>query len=107
MHRLSLVVSLIALGLMCLGLLSVLAAGRRYSLPGEAVLPLDSVVNLRAESPGMLAVSLGVALLGLLPALRVLLAGAAYLRARRRWSSLVALIVLVELLASIVLGHLP
>ncbi|MEJ2040163.1 MAG: hypothetical protein P8X55_14710, partial [Desulfosarcinaceae bacterium] len=104
MQKVSLAISIISMGLMCAGLVDILFGGTPYSLPGEAVLPFGDLVRLSGGSIGTLAVSFGVILLGLIPAIRVSLALMLYIRIRDGFSTLVTIAVALELLASIYLG---
>jgi uncharacterized membrane protein len=104
MRKVSLVVSLLGLGLMCYGFAETLFSGTAFSLPGHAVLPLKDLLSLPTASLGLVSMSAGVILLGMLPAIRVVSALWLYLRWRDLLSSTVALVVLLELLASIRLG---
>jgi len=104
MQRVSLVVSLVSLGLMCFGLIDMIFSGDSLSLPGVAVLALKRLIFLHLLPPGLALASTGVLLLGLLPAIRVLLAIWLYVRSRNLFSTMVATVVLLELLLSIRLG---
>ena len=102
MKRASLVVSLAALALMVGGLCWHLAAQRLREWPGDTVMPLTGLFHPRTTDPAILAVSAGVLLLGLLPAMRVVLALGIY-AGRRRWADVVlAIIVVLELAASLI-----
>jgi hypothetical protein len=104
MQKVSLVISIISMGLMCAGLVDILIGGTPYSLPGAAVLPFGDLVHLHGGSIGTLAVSIGVILLGLIPGIRVTLALMLYVRIRDAFSTLVTIAVFLELLASIYIG---
>jgi hypothetical protein len=101
MRKVSLVISLLGLGLMSFGLIDMLAGGDVFSLPGADALPLGSLIHFPSEPTGLMFASSGVILLGLLPAIRVILALWLYLRLKDVFSMLVAAIVLLELLLSI------
>ena len=101
MRRVSLVISLLGLGLMCFGLTDMLVGGDAFSLPGADALPLGSLMHFPSGPMGRMFASSGVILLGLLPAIRVILALSLYLRLKDGFSMLVAAIVLLELLLSI------
>ena len=101
MRMVSLVVAVFGLGLMSSGLVDMLIGGDAYSLPGAGVLPLGILINFPPASIGLMSASAGVILLGLLPAIRVILALWLYLRLRALLSMLIAVIVLLELLLSI------
>ena len=104
MQKVSLVVSLVSLGLMCFGLTDMIFSGDSLSLPGVAVVALKRLIFLHLSPPGLALASTGVILLGLLPAIRVLLAAWLYVRSRNLFSTMVATVVLLELLLSIRLG---
>ena len=104
MQKVSLVVSLVSLGLMCFGLIDMLFSGDSYSLPGVAVVALHRLISLQPSPLGLALASTGVLFLGLLPAIRVLLAVWLYVRSRNLFGSIVAAIVLLELLLSIRIG---
>jgi uncharacterized membrane protein len=104
MQKVSLMVSLASLGLMCFGLIDMLFSGDSFSLPGVAVVALQRLISLHSAPLGLALVSAGVLLLGLLPAIRVLLAVWLYVRSRNLSGTLVAAVVLLELLLSIRLG---
>jgi uncharacterized membrane protein len=102
MRKVSLAISLLGLGLMSFGLIDMLVGGEGFSLQGGAdALPLGSLMHLSSGPMGLMFASSGVILLGLLPAIRVILALWLYLRLKDVLSMLVAVIVLLELLLSI------
>jgi hypothetical protein len=101
MRKVSLVVSLLGLGLMSFGLIDMLVGADTYSMPGAVVLPLGMLIKFPPGSIGLMLASAGVILLGLLPAIRVILALWLYMRLRDLVNMLVAVIVLLELLLSI------
>jgi uncharacterized membrane protein len=104
MQRLSLIVSLVGLGLMLAGFLDMLILGTSSSIPGVSVLPLPRFTHPSQVPTGLAAMSAGIVLLALLPSLRVLLAMWLYLRRHSLLNTLVALIVFVELLISMGTG---
>ena len=104
MQKASLVVSLASLGLMCFGLIDMLVNGDSFSLPGVAVVSLQHLLFLHQAPLGLALVSAGVLLLGLLPAIRVFLAGLLYVRSRNLLGTLVSAVVLLELFLSIRIG---
>jgi uncharacterized membrane protein len=104
MQRLSLIVSLVGLGLMLAGFLDMLILGTSSSIPGGSVLPLPRFTHPSQAPTGLAAMSGGIVLLALLPSLRVLLAMWLYLRRHSLLNTLVALIVFVELLISMGTG---
>lgn len=103
MRKVSRVVSLAGMALMFSGfmVMGVEDAGASLALPGAAVLPLSRLVQLQGASLGLILASAGIILFCLLPALRVMLACWLYLRLRDFSSTLIALLVFLELLASI------
>ena len=105
MRKLSLVISVAGLGLMCFGLMDILFNGGSFSLPGLAVTPIESLISGHGASLGMTLASAGIFLLGLLPAMRVLVAAWLFLRSHNAGATLVAVVVLLELLVSIHLGR--
>ncbi len=104
MQKASLVVSLAGLGLMCFGLIDMLVNGDSFSLPGFAVVSLQRLLFLHQAPLGLALASAGVLLLGLLPAIRVFLAGLLYVRSRNLLGTLVSAVVLLELFLSIRIG---
>jgi uncharacterized membrane protein len=104
MRKVSLGVSLAGVGLMVAGFVDMLINEASFSIPGGSVLPLPSLVHLSQTPLSLVAMSAGIVLLALLPALRVLLALWLYLRHRDGLNTLAALIVFLELLLSIVIG---
>lgn len=104
MRKVSLVISLLGLGLMGFGLIDMLVGGDAFSLPGAYALPIGSLTHFPSGLMGLMFASSGVIVLGLLPAIRVILALWLYLRLKDVFSMLVAVIVLSELLLSIRLG---
>jgi hypothetical protein len=104
MQRVSLIVSLIGLGLMIAGFVDMLVIGASYSIPGGSVLPLPKLSHVSQVPVSLAAMSGGIVLLALLPALRVFLALWLYLRRHSMLNALVALIVFVELLLSMRAG---
>jgi uncharacterized membrane protein len=104
MRKVSLVVSILGLAMMCYGFVETLFSGTGFSLPGHAVLPLKDLLSLPTGSMGLVSMSAGVILLSMLPAIRVALAIWLYLRSRDLLNTAGALVVFLELLASIRLG---
>jgi hypothetical protein len=101
MQKVSLVVSLVGLGLMCLGFLGLLVGHASFLLPGDSVPSLSSLLRLHSVGMSLAAMSSGIVLLAMIPAIRVSLAWWLYIRMRDLLSALIALIVLLELLLSI------
>jgi uncharacterized membrane protein len=104
MQKVSLGVSLAGVGLMVAGFVDMLINKASSSIPGGSVLPLPMFTHLSQVPASLVAMSAGIALLALLPALRVLLALWLYLRHRDVLNALAALIVFLELLLSIRVG---
>jgi uncharacterized membrane protein len=104
MQKVSLGVSLAGVSLMVAGFGDMLVNKASSSIPGGSVLPLPMFIHLSQVPASLVAMSAGIALLALLPALRVLLALWLYLRHRDALNALAALIVFLELLLSIGVG---
>jgi uncharacterized membrane protein len=101
MQKVSLVVALVGIGLMASGFIKMLFDAAGFDIPGAAALPLGRLITLATSSLGLILTSAGIIVLGLLPAIRVILALGLYLHRRDRFSALIALIVFLELLVSI------
>ncbi|RMF28751.1 MAG: DUF1634 domain-containing protein [Chloroflexi bacterium] len=104
MRRVSQVISGVALGLMGVGFVRAWASNGLPALPGEAAIPLPMLLQLHREPIGLMAMSVGIVLLALLPTVRVLLALLLYLRRQRLPEGLAGLLVLLELLLSMRTG---
>jgi hypothetical protein len=104
MQQVSLIVSLVGLGLMLAGFVDLLLKHVTFAFPGDPVLPLPGFVHVSQVPVSLVAMSGGIVLLALLPAIRVLLALWLYLCRRSILNTLVALIVFVELLLSMRTG---
>jgi len=104
MQKVSLLVSLAGIGLMCSGFITITFTAGGISFPGAAVLALSDLMSVPTASPGLILASAGVVLLGVLPGIRVVLALWLYFRLHDLLNMLVALIVLLELLLSIHMG---
>ena len=104
MQRLSLMASLIGLGLMVFGFLDVLIHGASLSMPGVTALSPLLVPSGKPIPLSLATMSAGIVVLALLPILRILLALSLYLRYRQVFNVLAALIVFVELLLSAHMG---
>jgi hypothetical protein len=100
MQKVSLVVSLVGLGLMCFGFLGLLVSHASFLLPGDSVPSLSSLLRLHSVGMSVTAMSSGIVLLGMIPAIRVSLAWWLYIRMRDLLSAFIALIVLLELIVS-------
>jgi hypothetical protein len=101
MQKVSLVVSLVGLGFMCFGFLGWLLSATSMLLPGNPVPSLSNLLRLQSTGLSLWAMSTGIVLLGVIPAIRVTLACWLYLRGRDLRSALIAFIVLLELMLSI------
>jgi hypothetical protein len=104
MQKISLVTSLLGLGLMAFGFLDWLIHGGSLSVPGVAALPTMLVGAGTRVSPSLRLMSAGIVVLALLPVVRVLLALSLYLRNRQVLNVVVALLVFIELLVSLRTG---
>jgi uncharacterized membrane protein len=104
MQKVSLGVSLAGVGLMVAGFVDMLINRAPSSIPGGSVLPLPMFIHLSQVPVSLVAMSAGIVLLAMLPALRVLLALWLYLGHRDVLNALAALIVFLELLLSIGVG---
>jgi uncharacterized membrane protein len=99
MQKLSLIVSLVALGVMLGSLLGALGSGTPVTV-STATLPISAFHHI-AQTPLWLAtMSIGIILLAILPCMRVAAALWLYIRRKKVLDILVALIVLLELLLS-------
>jgi uncharacterized membrane protein len=98
MRKTSLVVSIIALALMVGGRAQIaFFGGMSGEIATYSVVPLSQLVHPSSHPLGLVAVSVGVVLLCLLPAVRVVLALWTYVRQKFLVDALIALLVLVEL----------
>jgi uncharacterized membrane protein len=104
MQKISLGASLLGLGLMVFGFVGLMIHGSSLSIPGTATLSLQVIHAGTQNPPDLLAMTAGIAVLALIPILRVLLALLLYLRKRQVLNVLVALVVFVELVVSIRAG---
>ena len=104
MQKISLVTSLVGLGLMAFGFAVFFMHGTSLSIPGVAALSPLLIKSGTRMSLSLLTMSAGIVVLALLPILRVLLALSLYLRNRQVLNVVVALIVFVELLVSVRTG---
>lgn len=104
MQKISLVTSLLGLGLMVFGFVDLLIHGASLSMPGIAALSPLMIKSGTRISPSLLMMSAGIVVLALLPILRVLLALSLYLRDRQVLNVVVALLVFIELLLSVRTG---
>jgi hypothetical protein len=100
MKRISLGVSLLSLAFMISGFVLFFFIENTDSLPGTPAMPLKSILFWSQRSLDLLLMSLGIVLLGLIPAVRLLLAVGAYLLSGDLRNVLIGLVVLLELLLS-------
>jgi uncharacterized membrane protein len=105
MRRSSLAVSIAAGLAMLLGLGSLIVTGTLESFAKEPAIAVGALRHPARAPLGLYATSLGIVLLSLLPALRVLLAAALYAGRRALLDAGVALLVLVELIVSMLTGR--
>lgn len=104
MQKISLITSLLGLGLMTFGFVNLLIDGTSLSIPGMTALsPLVIEPGTRIP-PSRLTMSAGILILAMLPILRVLLSLSLYLRSRQVLNAVVALLVFIELLLSMRAG---
>lgn len=104
MQKVSLVVSVVGLGLMILGFIAQVITGSALSIPGSSVLSFIMLAHL-AEAPlSLAAMSIGIILLALLPMVRVVLALWLYLHGHNLVNMAAALVVMLELLMSLFSG---
>jgi uncharacterized membrane protein len=104
MQKISLVTSLVGVGLMVFGFADLIMHGDSLSIPGMTALSPQLIESGARISLSLLAMSAGIVVLALLPILRVLLALVLYLRKRQVLNVVVAVIVFVELLVSLRTG---
>ena len=104
-HTVSMLVSVVALGLMAVGFVAVLIDAHHMILPGPSALPLVEMITTHLILTGLAAMTLGVMLLAVLPAARIFWAIWIYFRARSFLDVLVAIVVLAELFFSASMGQ--
>lgn len=104
MQKISLLTSVISLGLMVFGFVDMLIHGTSPSIPGIAALSPLMITSATRIPLGLATMSAGIVVLALLPILRVLLALSLYLRNRQVLNVVVALLVFIELLVSVRTG---
>jgi uncharacterized membrane protein len=104
MKQVSLLLSLAGLALMVAGLVLMLLEGATFSSTDISALGPLPFGDWKTATPGLAVVSLGIILLSILPIVRVLLALRLYWRGRKLLDAGATLVVLVELLASIIVG---
>lgn len=101
MQKVSLVVSVVGLGLMILGFVAQVITGSALSVPGSSVLSFVMLAHLSKAPLSLAAMSTGIILLALLPMIRVVLALWLYLNGHNLVNMAAALVVTLELLLSI------
>jgi hypothetical protein len=99
MRKVSLRLSLVALGLMVGGLIATLHSGISLTVDTAAI-PVFAFRHIAQAPRGLVVMSAGIVLLALLPSVRVALAMYLYIRHRKGVEALVAMVVLFELLLS-------
>ena len=104
MQKISLLTSVISLGLMAFGFVDMLIHGTSPSIPGIAALSPLMFKSATRIPLGLATMSAGIVVLALLPILRVLLALSLYLRNRQVLNVVVAFLVFIELLVSVRTG---
>jgi uncharacterized membrane protein len=104
MQKISLVTSLLGLGLMVFGFADLVMHGASLSMPGVTALSPLLIKSGTRMSLSLLTMSAGIVVLALLPIVRVLLALFLYLRNRQMLNVVVALLVFIELLVSVRTG---
>lgn len=104
MRRIAGVISVTAVVLMITGFAISFFLHPLPRVPGAPALPASAVWRFQVNDWGMWAMSAGILLLALLPMARVLLAIWMFLRSRDLLDTVVALVVLVELLISMRVG---
>lgn len=103
-QRVTQVVSLAGIGLMIAGFGLRLMMHVSSSMPGKSTLPIPDLIKVHQEPISLVAMSLGIFILLLVPSLRVLLAEWRFVRHRETINIVAALLVLLELIFSIRLG---
>jgi uncharacterized membrane protein len=101
MQQISLIISVIAIGLMVYGFADAMFQGNSFSLPGFSALPMAAFSQFTHPTLGLWLMSAGIVMLSALPGIRILLALVLFIRSRHLLDTLVTLVVLLELLFSI------
>ncbi len=104
MRRVSAVISFIAVLLMGTGFISTFVFGTLPPIPGEAALDPKQLVTFAHTSWGLWAMSAGIVLLALLPALRVFLAIVLFYYKKDYLDVGTGFVVLLELIVSMQMG---
>lgn len=100
MQKISLIISLVALGLMIGGLIGALGSGGTPVTGATATLSLSDFRHITKAPLWLATMSVGIILLALLPCTRVAIALWLYIRRKKVLDILAAFIVLLELLLS-------
>jgi len=100
MQKVSMAISITAITLMLGGVADALLLHMPLALPGVSAQPLELLGHPPEGTMSLAIMSAGIVLLALLPTVRVGMALALYARKRHYQDAVVALIVLLELLAS-------
>ena len=100
MQKISLLISFAALGLMIVGFVTALLTHHHLAIPGRAALPFGRLFALHSISNGFSEMTAGIILLAALPTARILLAMWLYIRSRSLIDTIVAVVVLLELIFS-------
>lgn len=97
------IVALFAIGLMLFGLVDGLLHTESFSFPGPPTLSIDQITHTVCTKTSMAMMSAGIILFALLPSLRVLLGINQFIQNREIVNLIIAMIVLLELTASLLL----
>ncbi len=100
MQKISLLISVAALALMSAGFAIALMTHHGVKIPGVAALPFGHLFSLHAVADGFTEMSIGIILLAALPMARILLAMWLYIKSRSLIDTVVAIVVLLELIFS-------
>lgn len=100
MQKVSLLISVAALTLMFVGFAIALVTRHGVKIPGVAALPFRHLFSLHAAADGFTEMSVGIILLAALPMARILLAMWLYIKSRSLIDTVVAIVVLLELIFS-------
>lgn len=98
------IVALIAIGSMVSGLVFGLLQTAPMSFPGPPTLTINQITQTAYTKTGLVLMSSGIILFALLPSLRVLLGINQFIHKHEMVNAIVAMIVLLELSASILLN---
>ncbi|MGA7875896.1 MAG: DUF1634 domain-containing protein [Desulfoferrobacter sp.] len=104
-HKVSMLISIVALGLMAIGFVATVMDTHHMMLPGTAALPLAQLISAHSIFNGLPAMTIGVILLAFLPTARILWAVWIYFKSRNFLDVAVAIVVLLELFFSTHMGR--